>query len=178
LLELTSPGSPTWSGMQDGPARCRSMDDSPQAGELISASPGAIGSAAPSIVPELPGVARSEAVIAIEPRVLDTLRSAPRSVARRITERLMLGVAALALYAAWVWLSSEGPRQTQVLRGTIRPEEIAPRETTAAITAPASNPSPPPWFSPQLFYVPSWMPPPSDAVRAGVPLPLPRPTRQ
>jgi hypothetical protein len=154
------------------------MDDSPQAIEVVSTSPAAISSAAPSIVPELPGVTRSEAVLAVEPRVLDTLCSAPRSVARRITERLMLGVAALALYAAWAWLPSEGPRETQVLRSTIRPEEIAPGETTAAITAAASNPSPPSWFSPQLLYVPTWMPPPADALRGGVPLPLPRPTRQ
>jgi hypothetical protein len=151
------------------------MNDSPQAGELGSPNPAAMGSAAPSILPELPGVTRSEAV---EPRVLDTLRSTPRSVARRITERLMLGGAALALYAAWVWLPSEGPRETQVLRGTIRLEGIAPPETTAATTAPASNPSPPPWFSPQLLYVPTWMTPPADALRGGVPLPLPRPTRQ
>jgi hypothetical protein len=154
------------------------MNDSPQAGELGSPSSAAMGSAAPASVPELPGVTRSEAVIAVESRVLDTLRSAQRSAARRITERLTLGVAALALYAAWVWLPSEGPRETQVLRGTIRPEGIAPPETTAAITAPASNLSPPPWFSPQLLYVPTWIPPPSDAPRAAVPLPLPRPTRQ
>ena len=154
------------------------MDNSPQAGELVIENPVEIGSAAPSIVPELPGVTRSEAVIAVEPKVLDTRRSAPRSAARRITERLMLGVAALALYAAWVWLPSEGPRETQVLRGTIRPGEIASGETTAAITAPASNPSPLPWFSPQLLYIPTWMPPPSGALRGGVPLPLPRPSRQ
>jgi hypothetical protein len=154
------------------------MDDSPQAGELGSSSPAAMGSAAPSSVPELPGVTRSEVAIAVEPRVLDTLRSAQRSAARRITERLTLGVAALALYAAWVWLPSEGPRETQVLRGTIRPEGIAPGEIPAATTAPASNLSPPPWFSPQLLYVPTWTPPASDAPRPGVPLPLPRPTRQ
>jgi hypothetical protein len=154
------------------------MDDSPQAGELGNPSPAAMGSAAPSIVPELLGVTRSEVAVAVEPNVLDTLRSAQRSVARRITERLTLGVAALALYGAWVWLPSEGPRETQVLRGTIRPGKIASGETTAAITAPASNPSPPPWFSPQLLYIPTWMPPPSGALRGGVPLPLPRPSRQ
>jgi hypothetical protein len=153
------------------------MDDSPQVGELVCADPPAIGSAAPSNVPELPGVTRSEAVIAVEPRVLDTLR-ARRSVARRITERLMLGVAALALYAAWVWLPSEGPRETQVLRGAIRPEEFAPAESTAAITAPVSNPTPPLWFSSQLLYVPTWMPARSGTPGADVPLPMPRPTRQ
>jgi hypothetical protein len=154
------------------------MDDSPQAGELVSANPAAIDSAVQTSLPKLPGVTRLDAIVAVEPRVLRVLRPVPRSIARRITERLMLGVAALALYAASVWVPPEGPREIQVLRGAIRPEEIAPAESTGSITAPASKSTPPLWFSPQLLYVPTSMPPPSDPLRAGVPLPLPRPTRQ
>ena len=164
-----------------GPVRRRrSMDDSPQTSESVSANPAAspIDVAAPSVMPELPRVTRSDAIISVEPRVLRILLPAPRSIGRRITERLILGVAALALCAAWIWLSPEAPRKPQVLRGTLEPEEIAPAESTAAITAPESKPTPPPWFSPQLQYVPTWMPPPSAAPRSGVPLPMPRPTRQ
>jgi hypothetical protein len=61
--------------------------------------------------------------------------------------RLTLGIAALALYAAWVWLPTEAPRAPEVLRGSLGPED-APAEATAAITAPGSKLIPPPWFSP------------------------------
>jgi hypothetical protein len=68
------------------------MDDSPQAGELVSANPAAIDSAVQTSLPKLPGVTRSDAIVAVEPRVLWVLRPVPRSIARRITERLMLGL--------------------------------------------------------------------------------------
>jgi hypothetical protein len=132
------------------------MEDSLQASYPAGANHAAlaIDSAAPPIVPELPRVIRSDAIIAVEPRVSRTLRSQPRSIARRITERIVFAVVALALYAAWIRIPPEAPRMTQVLRGTIGPEEIAPAETTAAIPAHASKPIPPPWFSPQLLYQP------------------------
>jgi hypothetical protein len=135
--------------------------------------------AAPSIVPELPGVTYSESVIAaVDPTVSRTLRSPPRSVARRVTERLVLGVAALAFYVAWIWILPDAPRETPVLRGTTEPAEIVSDASTASISARASQQSPPPWFSPQLLYIPTWMPPPSPSPSAGVPLPMPRPSRQ
>jgi hypothetical protein len=134
--------------------------------------------ASASIVPDLPGVTYSDSVIAVEPRVSATLRSPPRSIVRRITERLILGVALLVLYAAWIWIPPETPRTTQVLRGTLEPEEIVRPESTAAVTAPASKPTPPPWFSPQLLYVPTWMPAPPAAPRTQVPLPMARPAPQ
>jgi hypothetical protein len=132
-----------------------------------------------SIVPELPGVTYSDSVIAVvDPSVSRTLRSPPRSVARRVTERLVLGLAALALYAAWIWILPDAARETPVLRGTTEPAEIVPDASTASIPARASQQTPPPWFSPQLLYIPTWMPPPSPSPPAGVPLPMPRPSRQ
>jgi hypothetical protein len=157
----------------DGPVgRRRWMDNVPQGGEDSAA----IESAAAPVPPKLPGVTRTDAIVAPEPRVLRILRPAPRSIVRRVTERLMLGVVALALYAAWFWSSLETTPETQVLRGTIRPDEIAPAGVT--IPTPAPQPNSPSWFSPQLLYVPTWTPAPSDAPRANVPLPTPRPTRQ
>jgi hypothetical protein len=127
---------------------------------------------APSIVPELPGVTYSDSVIAVvEPIVSRTLRSPPRSVARRVAARFVLGVAASALYVAWIRTLSEAPRETPVLRGTTEPAKLEPAVSTAAIPARALQQTPPPWFSPQLLYVPTWMPASSDAPRAGVPCP-------
>jgi hypothetical protein len=156
------------------------MRNSQPPGDLATADlPGSTTvPAAPSIVPELPGVTYSDSVIAVEPRVSRALRSPPRSIARRITERLILGVALLALYAVWIWIPPETPRTTQVLRGTLEPEEIVRPESTAAIKAPASKPTPPPWFSPQLLYVPAWMPAPLATPRAQVPLHMARPAPQ
>jgi hypothetical protein len=134
---------------------------------------------APSIVPELPGVLYSESVIAVvAPSTSRTVRSPPRSVALRVTERFVLGVAALALYVAWIWVLPEAPRETPVLRPTTEPAEIVPDASTASIPARAPQQTPPPWFSPQLLYIPTWMPTPSPSPPAGVPLPMPRPSRQ
>jgi hypothetical protein len=134
-----------------------------------------VGSAAS--VPELPSSTGFDPIVAVEPSLLQILRP-PRPIGRGITERLILGVATLAFCAAWIWVAPEPPPTTEVLRGTIRPKEIAPAEFTAAVAAPASSPIPPPWFSPQLLYVPTWMSAPSDIPRAGVPLPIARPARQ
>jgi hypothetical protein len=62
-------------------------------------------------------------------------------------------------------------RETPVLRGTTEPAEIVPNASTASIPARGSQQTPPPWFSPQLLYIPTWMPPPSPSPPAGVPLP-------
>jgi hypothetical protein len=135
------------------------MDDASQ----VVMNPAASSTGAARVVPEFPSVTFSDAIAFVEPRVLQELRPARRSLARRITERLILGSAALASYAALVGLPAESPRAPQTLRGSLEVEENAPAENTAAITAYGSRATPPPWFSPQLLYVPSWMPPPSGA---------------
>src|SRR5258708_33124147 len=111
------------------------MDSSAQTSEPASSDAPAptIEPAAPSILPELPRLAYSDS-IAVEPRVLRTLGHPRRSVARRVTERLVLGVAALVFFAALIWSPNEAP--TQVLRGTIgSPEEMPTGSSTAAIGA-------------------------------------------
>jgi hypothetical protein len=147
------------------------MDDASQAVVNPAASPTGVG-----VVPELPGVTFSDAITFAEPRVLQDLLPSRRSFARRITERLILGIAALASYAALVGLPTESPQVPQTLRGALEAQEIAPAENTAAITAHGSRATPPPWFSPQLLYVPSWMPPSSAAPQLRAPLLTPRQT--
>jgi len=102
-----------------------------------------------------------------------------RSLGRRVTERLILGVAALLLYAAVTLIPFEMPRSTVVLRDTIDSnEQIPTADTTAAIAAPPSTPAAPSWLSPNLLYVPPWPPQSPVPPKAEVPLPLERPTRQ
>jgi len=178
---MASPGSlqsTIGSKSTDGPvAGVSPMENSQPPSDLATANfPASTTNAtAPSIVPELPGVTYADSVIAVvEPSVSRTLRSPPRSVARRVAERFVLGVAALALYVAWIWILPDAARETPVLRGTTEPAE----SSTASIPARASQQTPPPWFSPQLLYIPTRMPPPSPSPPAGVPLPMPRPGRQ
>jgi hypothetical protein len=128
------------------------------------------------VLRELPRVTFSDAITFVEPRVLQDLLPARRSFARRITERLILGIAALASYAALVGLPTESPQAPQTLRGALETEKIAPAESTAAIAAYGSRATPPPWFSPQLLYVPSWTPPPAGASQMRALTPAPRPT--
>jgi hypothetical protein len=134
--------------------------------------------AAPTMggVPELPSLTFSDVITFVEPRFLRYLLPARRSFSRRITERLILGIAALASYAALIWLPAEAPRAPQTLRGALEATEIAPADSTAAITSYGSRATPPPWFSPQLLYVPSWMPPPAGAPQLRAPLRAPRST--
>jgi hypothetical protein len=140
-----------------------------------------IEAAAPSIVPELPSITPADSILAVERGSLRVLRAPRRSIARRITERLILGVAALILYGTWVWISYESPRATisPALRGTTEsPGVNAPTKTTAAITTAASNPSPPSWFSPDILYIPSWTPPASSPARAEAPSSVAAPIRR
>jgi hypothetical protein len=147
------------------------MDDASQAGVNPAAFPTDVRG-----VPELPSVTFSDAIAFVEPRVLQDLLPLRRSFARRTTERLILGFAALASYAALIGLPTESPHAPQTLRGTLQAAEIAPAESAAAMAAYGSRATPPPWFSPQLLYVPSWRPPPSGAPQLRAPTPAPRPT--
>jgi hypothetical protein len=147
------------------------MDDASHAVVKPVAAPTDVGG-----VPELPSLTFSDVIAFVEPRVLQGLLPARRSFSRRITERLILGIAALASYAALVWLPAEAPRAPQTLRGALEAAEIAPAESKAAMTSYGSRATPPPWFSPQLLYVPSWMLPPARTPQLRAPLPEPRST--
>lgn len=130
-----------------------------------------------SIVTESHGVTPSDS-INVEWRLLRILHPR-RSLGRRVAERLILGVAALLLYAGSTWIPFEAPQSMPILRGTIESGDQNLTAYSAAASADApSTPVAPSWLSPDLFYMPAW-PPPSPALpRAEVPSPLPRPTRQ
>jgi hypothetical protein len=128
-----------------------------------------------SILPSLdrpePGIASDhlEPGIAIEPIIRF---SEPRSVARRVGERLAIAAVALALAGTGVWLDEgrqDEARDPSSLRGAVEPTEAA---ADNAADAKAQQPT---WLSPEILYAPPPMP--SSSPRADVPLPVPRPER-
>jgi len=117
----------------------------------------------------LPGVQPPEPSNAIDPIIR---LSQPRSVARRVVERLALAALALALGGAWIWMGEGHQELTDPssLRGAVAlPEPEAPIGA-----ADAKSPAPA-WLSPEILYAPAIAPMP--APRADVPLPTPRPAR-
>jgi hypothetical protein len=127
---------------------------------------------------DLPGPDHVEPDIAIE-RIIQLAE--PRSVARRVGERLALAIVALALAGVGLWMveaRQDGATDPSSLRGAVQSTEPAASGNAADAKA-----LPPAWLSPQIFYVPpakpASSPPPasSPAPRADVPLPLPRPER-
>jgi hypothetical protein len=113
-----------------------------------------------------------------EPEIDPVIRlSEPRSVARRVGERLALAVVVLALAGLWSWMSPARRQEAASpvsLRGAVEPTEVAAPDT--ANDAKSQQPT---WLSPQIFYSPPAMPSAasSSAPRAEVPLPMPRPDR-
>ena len=73
------------------------------------------------------GSGRHEPDIAIDP----TPRYRPRSVARRIKERLALGVAALAMVAAAAWMAPE-------------PQDVTGQDVTGSVSTRAASAAPEP----------------------------------
>jgi hypothetical protein len=138
-------------------------------------------------LPSSSGIDPSEPGIAEEPLapLADLGLSEPRSVARRVGERLALAALALALAGGWVWWGEAGREaaNSTALRGAIEPAEsaqpVAPDNTTEAK---AQQPA---WLSPGIMYAPPNLPPspptPGPALasvpRPDVPLPVPRPER-
>jgi hypothetical protein len=127
-------------------------------------------------VPNLPSPDELEPVVALEPMIQ---LSEPRTVARRVGERLALAVVALALVGTWSWMSDgrQGATDSSTLRGAIAPTESAASDNAADAkdnTADAKSQQPT-WLSPEIFYAPPPMP--SASPRADVPLPVPRPER-
>ena len=123
-----------------------------------------IDSPTPSITPSLRSHGRAETTVDVDPRVLRVLRPQPRSLVRRIAERLVLGVAALTLSGVWVWMAGQTPSRmnTLPLRATnASPEAVALPGPDAAIINPESQLLMPVWFSPQTLYssMPAWFSP-------------------
>jgi hypothetical protein len=120
-------------------------------------------------VPNLPNPDQVEPVVEIEPIMRLT---EPRSVARRVGERLALAVVALALAGTWIWMSDGRGAATDSssLRGAVEPTEAAASDNVA--DAKSQQPT---WLSPEIFYAPPPMP--ASPPRADVPLPVPRPER-
>jgi hypothetical protein len=124
-------------------------------------------------VPSLPGVDQLEPDIANDPIIR---LSEPRSVARRVGERLALAVVVLALAGVWTWTGGgrQPAQNPPSLRGAVEATESAASDN--AVDAKSQQPT---WLSPEILYAPPAMPlpSPSSAPRADVPLPMPRPDR-
>ena len=136
--------------------------------------------AAPSLAPELPIITAADSIGADEPRASRGSRPRRRSVARRIKERLMLGVAAIALFGAWVWLPHESSYTTSAspLADTDGPSDaMAPAEATVATSPAESKSTMPVWFTPESLTLPAVALRSSAqaAADAAIPLPAPRP---
>jgi hypothetical protein len=137
----------------------------------------------------LPGIDRLEPGIAVEPfaRLPVLALSEPRSVARRVGERLALAVLFLAAAGAFVWMGDgdqEASQSTSVPDAVEAAAPVASDETAEAAEAKAQ----PTWLTPEIFYTPPSLPssPPAPAPAAGpalasaprdIPLPVPRPER-
>jgi hypothetical protein len=124
-------------------------------------------------VASLPDSEQLEPDIAAEPTIH---LSQPRSVTRRVGERLALAVMALALTGVGLWMAeARRDRVPDSARAAVQSSEPAAPDNTA--DAKAQQPT---WLSPQMFYAPPPMPssvPQTSAPRAEVPLPTPRPDR-
>lgn len=102
----------------------------------------------------LPGFEGNEPDIALNSL---TSHREPRSVMRRVGERLVLAVLALALGGAWLWIA-EGRQQANdpsAPRGAATSEAV---ETPAVDAKPAGKASGPGWLSPEIFYSPPPIP--------------------
>ena len=103
--------------------------------------------------------------------------SEPRSLARRVGERMALAAVALLLIGVGLWMSEGGRDQASdpsSLRGAEATEATEPAASDGATDAKAQQPS---WLSPEMLYAPPPMPAPVASPRADVPLPTPRPDR-
>jgi hypothetical protein len=106
--------------------------------------------------------------------------SEPRSLARRVGERLAIAAVLLVLGGVGLWMRDDrqdGATDPSVGRGVAESAQPAPADDVAEAKAQQPN-----WLSPGMFYspmMPMASPPPASAAapRADVPLPTPRPDR-
>jgi hypothetical protein len=112
------------------------------------------------------GIGRHEPDITIEPMAW---RFRPRSVARRVKERLVLAVAVLLLVGAGLWIAPEPPDTTNAAPAEVTnvlPEAAEPLSTAEVQPA---------WLLPEILYGPAMAR--SPAARAEASRPMPRPVR-
>jgi hypothetical protein len=121
-------------------------------GELASAAPRCKPAGHPA-----PGIA-----------VSGVARAPRRSLARRVTERLVLGVAALGVGAA-VWMTPGFQDASNAVSAT---EANAATEDAPQIDTTTLKSMEPAWLSPEMLYATAIAPPPTQ--RAEAPPPLPR----
>jgi hypothetical protein len=132
------------------------------------------------VAPEVPGVSSLDH---LEPGIVGApvIRlSEPRSLARRVGERLAIAALLLVFAGVGLWMGDErqdAATDPSVGRAVAESTQPAPADDGAEAKAQQPN-----WLSPEMFYSPM-MPPPSSppaaaaAPRADVPLPTPRPDR-
>jgi hypothetical protein len=126
-------------------------------------------SSSPSIVPSFPTVDDLEPTITIDARDLRIPDSQTRTFVGRIATRMVLGVVALSLFEAVVWIGQNHP-------STGVSAEVTSPEPNVAMTAADSKPFEPSWFSPEIFSAIAVDPSPSAPPLADVPMPKPRPS--
>jgi hypothetical protein len=135
----------------------------------------------------LPGIDSLEPDIAVEPHVqlTDLQLSEPRSLARRVGERLVLAVLFLAAAGTFVWMVDADPKATHA---TAVSSAVEPAAAPAATNDTAEAKTQPNWLTPEMFYVPPNFASSAPASPSGagpalasaprdIPLPVPRPER-
>jgi hypothetical protein len=94
----------------------------------------------------------------------------PPTFLGRIATRMVLGVVALSLFEAALWMGQKYPSAGSSA------EALASPEADVAIAAAYSKPFEPSWFSAEMFSVTIADPSPSAPPLADVPMPKPRPS--
>ena len=84
-----------------------------------------------------------------EPDIDELIAPRPRSVVRRVTERLALAVAALAVFWVGVWIT---PEPQDVTKSVTARAAIAPPEPVADFSTAALRPA---WLAPEILYGPA-----------------------
>lgn len=126
-------------------------------------------------VADLPGLDHFEPGSAVAPMLA---LSEPRSLARRVGERMALAAMALVLVGVGLWMDPGG--RDQARDQVADPASLRGAELTEAASSDGATDTKaqqPTWLSPEMFYAPPPLPSPPASPRADVPLPTPRPER-
>jgi hypothetical protein len=146
----------------------------PETGDRLDADD---RSAAPADVPSVSSLDHLEPGIGGAPVIR---LSEPRSLTRRVGERLAIAAVLLGLVGVGLWMGDDRQDEAtdpSIGRGVAEATQPAPADDAAEAKAQQPN-----WLSPEMFYppmmpVPSSPPASAAAPRADVPLPTPRPDR-